>query len=95
MMNTALKFEAYQSLKAFSWHTDSGFSGEDGFRSFGFYRFMIPRGNTVALFVPSVMYDAVSRRDFTTCWVLKMMGFDPFLLSIRRIPASSNINLIR
>lgn len=48
MMNTALKFEAYQSLKEFSWHTDSGFSGEDLVSDlFGFYRFMI-LVNTVA-----------------------------------------------
>lgn len=43
MMATASIFENFQSLKAFSWYTDSGFSGEDLVSDlFGFYRFMIP-----------------------------------------------------
>ncbi|MFK8257207.1 hypothetical protein ACFL9S_05415 [Erwinia sp. AnSW2-5] len=39
MMNTAVAFENWQSMSFFSWHTDSGFSGEDLISDlFGFYR---------------------------------------------------------
>ncbi|ECO2437289.1 hypothetical protein FYF11_15235 [Salmonella enterica] len=80
MMNTALKFEAYQSLKAFSWHTDSGFSGEDLVSDlFGFYRFMIP-GKYSSLVRPVCYNDAVSRWDFYgPVGSFKNDGFRPIL----------------
>lgn len=39
MMKTAYRFEAFQQSSAFSWHSDSGFSGEDLVSDLvGFYR---------------------------------------------------------
>ena len=61
MMNTALSFEKFQSLRPFSWYTDSGFSGEDLVSDlFGFYRFLTPGDYSYKL--KPVSYAAAIRR---------------------------------
>ena len=60
-MTTAMKFENLQSLKYFSWYTDSGFSSEDLVSDlFGFYRVMIP--GLYRERVRPVGYDSAVRR---------------------------------
>jgi len=61
MMNTAFRFEGLQSLRSFSWYTDSGFSGEDLVSDlFGFYRAIIPGRYGYQL--RPVSYNAAIRR---------------------------------
>lgn len=64
MISTASSFEQLQSSSAFSWYTDSGFSGEDLVSDlFGFYRCTIP--GSYSRQVKPVSYEAAVRRwDF-------------------------------
>lgn len=61
MMNTSWKFEGLQSLKLFSWYTDSGFSGEDLVSDLlGFYRAVLPGVYSYRL--RPVSYESALRR---------------------------------
>ena len=80
MMNTASGFEALQSLRSFSWYTDSGFSGEDLVSDlFGFYRAIIPGRYGYRL--RPVNYDAAIRRwdYYGAIGSYKNRGFRPIL----------------
>ncbi|KNC89520.1 hypothetical protein [Trabulsiella odontotermitis] len=80
MMCTASSFEGLQSLRAFSWYTDSGFSGEDLVSDlFGFYRAIIP-GRYGAHLRP-VNYIAATRRwdYYGAVGSYKNRGFHPIL----------------
>ena len=80
MMNTAAVFEELQSSPAFSWYTDSGFSGEDLVSDlFGFYRCMIP-GNYSYRLRP-VSYEAAVRRwdYYGPIGIYKNRSFRPLL----------------
>lgn len=64
MMNTASRFEGLQSLRSFSWYTDSGFSGEDLVSGlFEFYRAIIP-GRYGYRLKPVIYKSAVRRWDY-------------------------------
>ncbi len=80
MINTASRFEGLQSLRAFSWYTDSGFSGEDLVSDlFGFYRAIIPGRYGYRL--KPVSYDAAVRRwdYYGPIGSYKNRGFRPIL----------------
>lgn len=80
MMNTASRFEGLQSLRSFSWYTDSGFSGEDLVSDlFGFYRAIIP--GRYGYRVKPVSYEsAVCRWDYYgAIGSHKNRGFRPIL----------------
>lgn len=80
MMNTASRFEGLQSLRSFSWYTDSGFSGEDLVSDlFGFYRAIIPGRYGYRL--KPVSYDSAVRRwdYYGTVGSHKNRGFRPIL----------------
>lgn len=80
MMNTATQFERSQSLRAFSWFSDSGFSGEDLVSDlFGLYRFMIP--GKYSHQVNAVSYDAAIRRwdYYGPIGSYKNYGFRPMI----------------
>ncbi|AOQ01281.1 MULTISPECIES: hypothetical protein [Enterobacter] len=80
MMNTAARFEGLQSLRAFSWYTDSGFSGEDLVSDlFGFHRAIMPGRYGYRL--KPVSYDAAVRRwdHYGAIGSHKNRGFRPIL----------------
>lgn len=80
VMNTAAKFEGQQSLRAFSWYTDSGFSGEDLVSDlFGFYRALLPKSYSSQ--VKPVSHSAALRRwDFYgAIGTYKNRSFQPLL----------------
>ena len=65
MMNAASRFEGLQSLRSFSWCTDSGFSGENLVSDlFGFYRAIIP--DRYGYRLKPVSYDPAQRSN-TNC----------------------------
>lgn len=64
MLSTAQLFEDYQSQWFFSWHTDSGFSGEDLTSDLlGFYRAILPSNYQSRLRLVSKQ-EALKRWDF-------------------------------
>lgn len=80
MMNTASRFEGLQSLRSFSWYTDSGFSGEDLVSDlFGFYRAIIPGRYGYRL--KPVSYESAVRRwnYYGAIGSHKNHGFRPIL----------------
>lgn len=80
MLNTASRFEGLQSLRSFSWYTDSGFSGEDLVSDlFGFYRAIIPGRYGYRL--KPVSYNAAVRRwdYYGAIGSHKNSGFRPIL----------------
>lgn len=87
MMNTASKFEGLQSLRPFSWYTDSGFSGEDLVSDlFGFYRAIIP-GRYGYRLNPVGYDDAVRRWDYYgPIGAHKNSGFRPIIFPDPRDP---------
>lgn len=98
MMTTASKFENLQSLKAFSWYTDSGFSGEDLVSDlFGFYRLMIPGRYGYQL--KPVSYDSAVRRwdHYGPIGSYKNKGFRPIIFPdpsdpcVRHQPYKANL----
>lgn len=80
MLTTASLFENYQSQRFFSWHTDSGFSGEDLTSDLlGFYRAILPSNYQSRL-------ELVSKQDALKLWDYygpignyKNQGFLPLL----------------
>lgn len=89
MMNTASRFERLQSFRAFSWYTDSGFSGEDLVSDlFGFYRVIIP-GN-YAFRVRPVSYESAVRRwdYYGAIGSHKNQGFRPIIFPDPKDPCS-------
>jgi len=80
MMSTAQSFENLQSLKLFTWYTDSGFSGEDLVSDlFGFYRAIRP--GFYADQVKPVSYESALRRwdYYGAIGSFKNRGFKPII----------------
>ncbi|MCG8156949.1 hypothetical protein JMY81_11910 [Brenneria goodwinii] len=80
MMITASNFEGLQSLRHFSWYTDSGFSGEDlASDLFGFYKTLIP--SRYSHHVKPVSYESALRRwdYYGPVGVNKNRGFTPII----------------
>ncbi|UYM57714.1 hypothetical protein [Leclercia adecarboxylata] len=80
MMSTAFNFEDLQSLRLFTWYTDSGFSGEDLVSDlFGFYRAIRP--GFYADLVKPVSYESALRRwdYYGAIGSFKNRGFKPII----------------
>ncbi|QTF06610.1 hypothetical protein HC231_00675 [Brenneria izadpanahii] len=98
MINTASQFERLQSLRGFSWYTDSGFSGEDLVSDlFGFYRAIIPGRYGYRL--KPVSYEAAVRRwdYYGAIGAYKNKGFRPIIFPdpddpcVMRQPYTANL----